>query len=113
MLLLRPLKVFSIMSPHRLAAKLLTRSPALGLDGRNVSRDNFPLPRLKFKLHSLAVKIHSGIGFFVLSGLPETKYSPGDSLVIYLGIAAYIGHRRGRQDSHGNVLSRNHIPMQY
>jgi hypothetical protein len=75
------------------------------VDGKTIKHKDFLLPQLGPKLSLLAAQIHKGIGLFVLRGLSTSRYSPGDSTLIYLGIAEYIGQRRGRQDRNGNVLS--------
>jgi len=75
------------------------------LDLENVTRDTFPLPRLKAKLENIAETLHSGIGFTVLRGLAPRKYSRFDNAIIYLGITSYIAETRGCQDSSGNMFS--------
>jgi hypothetical protein len=52
----------------------------------------------------LAEEITNGRGFFVLRGLDPTRYSKFKNIVIYVGIASYIGNRFGRQDEYGNML---------
>ncbi|PKS11057.1 hypothetical protein jhhlp_002818 [Lomentospora prolificans] len=69
-----------------------------------VCPSNFPLPKLQKRLQRAKEEIHSGVGFFVIRGIEQSKYSAEDSVVIYLGIARYIGDRLGFQDRDGNVL---------
>jgi hypothetical protein len=52
----------------------------------------------------LAKEIANGRGFFVLRGLDPMRYSKFKNIVIYVGIASYIGNRFGRQDEYGNML---------
>ncbi|KAL6856324.1 hypothetical protein J3F83DRAFT_448804 [Trichoderma novae-zelandiae] len=78
---------------------------ALGLDGDQVDRDNFRLPKLAPKLAQYAKAVHEQRGFFVLRGLEGSRYSVEDSTTIFLGIASYIADKRGLQDRKGNVLS--------
>jgi hypothetical protein len=52
----------------------------------------------------LAKEITNGRGFIVLRGLDPTRYSKSKNIVIYVGIASYIGNRFGRQDEYGNML---------
>jgi hypothetical protein len=80
------------------------KSAALELDGDDVSRCNFPLPKLGNKLQACSDALHNGRGFFVISRLDMGRYSVEDSVVVYLGIASYIGDERGLQDGRGNVL---------
>jgi hypothetical protein len=75
------------------------------LDLEDVTRNTFPLPRLKAKLESIAETLHYGIGFVVLRGLEPRKYSRFDNAIIYLGITSYIAEIRGCQDSSGNMFS--------
>lgn len=87
----------------------LTSIIALGLDGDQVDRDNFPLPNLASELAQCARIIHEQRGFFVLRGLEGSRYSVEDSTTIYLGIASYIADKRGLQDRKGNVLCKTHL----
>ncbi|KAL7965502.1 Clavaminate synthase-like protein [Trichoderma sp. SZMC 28014] len=77
----------------------------LCLDGDEVAQGNFPLPKLAPQLAQCAATIHQGRGFFVLRGLDQLNYSVEDSTIIYLGIASYIGDKRGLQDKKGTVLT--------
>jgi len=78
---------------------------ALGLDGDRVNRENFPLLSLRKRLRLLTSQLHDQCGFFILRGMNPREYTAGDNLVTFLGIADYVGQRRGRQDLSGNMLS--------
>ncbi|KAL6920942.1 hypothetical protein FSHL1_004918 [Fusarium sambucinum] len=78
---------------------------ALGLDGDKVSADNFPLPNLSRRLRASAETLHLGKGFVVIRGIDGAKYTNEDSVTIFLGVASYIGDKRGLQDRKGNMLS--------
>ncbi|KAK1237317.1 hypothetical protein MKX08_002942 [Trichoderma sp. CBMAI-0020] len=78
---------------------------SLCLDGDAVGQYNFPLPKLAPQLAQCAKAIHEGRGFFVLKGLDGLDYPVEDSTIIYLGIASYIGDKRGLQDKKGTVLT--------
>ncbi|KAJ4166222.1 hypothetical protein NW765_007449 [Fusarium oxysporum] len=77
----------------------------LGLDGDEVSPDNFPLPNLSRRLRASAETLHLGRGFVVIRGIDGKKYSVEDSVTIFLGVAGYIADKRGLQDRKGNMLS--------
>ncbi|KHN97279.1 Taurine catabolism dioxygenase TauD/TfdA [Metarhizium album ARSEF 1941] len=77
---------------------------ALCLDGDEVSKENFPLPRLGERLEKCSEVLHKGTGFFVMKGIDMSRYTVEDSVVIYLGMASYIADQRGIQDREGNVL---------
>ncbi|KAJ3569412.1 hypothetical protein NPX13_g6097 [Xylaria arbuscula] len=77
----------------------------LGLDGSEVSRENFPLPVLGSQLRDCAVEIHQGSGVFVIRGLVPEKYSAEDNTILFLGLASYIGDQRGVQSSKGAMLT--------
>jgi hypothetical protein len=79
----------------------------LGLDGDQIGRHNFPLPKLQPRLDTLTRELHDGRGFFLLRGLDPSDYSVEDNLLLFLGISSYIGPRLGRQDSKGNMISVN------
>jgi hypothetical protein len=78
---------------------------ALGLDGDKVSADNFPLPNLSRRLRASAEGLYFGRGFFIIRGIDVAKYTTEDSVTIFLGVASYIGDKRGLQDRKGNMLS--------
>lgn len=69
-----------------------------------LSVETFPLPKLGPVLRFLAQELHTGRGFFALSGLKSEKYSSETNVVLYAGLSSYIGGRRGQQDEHGNML---------
>ncbi|KAH7247062.1 hypothetical protein B0J15DRAFT_469120 [Fusarium solani] len=83
----------------------LANFKTLGLDGDEVSRDNFPLPNLSRRLRSSSETLHMGRGFVVIRGLEASRYTVEDSVTIFLGVASYIAEKRGRQDRKGNMLS--------
>jgi hypothetical protein len=87
----------------------------LGLYGSEVSSDNFSLPTVGPKLLRLAHDIHNGKGFAVVRGMKPEMFSIEDNVIAFLGISAYIGGKRGRQDEDGNMLSMSTLwsmPMQ-
>jgi hypothetical protein len=83
---------------------LICSSPALGLPLQCISQDTFPLPILSAQLKMLAAQLTSGVGFFHIRGLDPQRYSNETNVIIYLGISAYVGSKRGRQDELGNML---------
>jgi len=76
----------------------------LGLTKDEISQTTFPLPGLRARLLQTAQEVHQGRGFAVLRGLDPSKYSLADNVILYAGIASYIGNKRGLQDRSGNVL---------
>ena len=48
--------------------------------------------------------LHEGTGFAILRGLDSRKHTPEDNLIIFLGLASYIGDIRGVQDKHGTMI---------
>jgi hypothetical protein len=85
--------------------------PALGLDGDEVSADNFPLPNLSRRLRASAETLHLGRGFVVIRGIDGSKYTVEDSVTIFLGVASYIADKRGLQDRKGNMLCTFSEPL--
>ena len=79
---------------------------ALGVDGSEVSRTNFPLPSLGSKLFALAREVHCGRGFVNVRGLNPGDHSPEDNVIVFLGISSYVGEKRGRQNEDGEMLSQ-------
>jgi hypothetical protein len=83
------------------------RAERLGLGPESVSRETFPLPKLRSKLEDVANELHNGIGFAVLRGLDPELYTALDNVLLYLGVTSYIAEKRGCQDSSGNMISEN------
>jgi hypothetical protein len=81
----------------------------LGLDGHEVTRENFRLPTLQGKLLDLTNDLHRGKGFGRVAGLDSQKYSPEDNITIFLGISSYVGEGRGMQDIDGNMLVHKRV----
>ncbi|KAI0403357.1 Clavaminate synthase-like protein [Xylaria palmicola] len=77
----------------------------LGLNGSEVTRDNFPLPHLGARLQDCASNIHQGSGLCIIRGLTPGAYSAEDNTVIFLGLASHIGAQRGVQNAKGAMLS--------
>ncbi|KAK4203055.1 hypothetical protein QBC40DRAFT_31627 [Triangularia verruculosa] len=75
------------------------------LEGHEISRENFHLPTLGARLDQACRDVHNGRGFVIVRGLDPLKYSVEDNVMIFLGIAAYIGEQRGFQDKKGNMLT--------
>jgi hypothetical protein len=94
---------------RRLVYQISDFTTALGLDGDLVTLETFPLPNLRHILYVLCNEVHNGKGFFVLRGLDPAKYSVEDSMVIFLGIQAYIAEQRARQDDKGNMIGTYHV----
>jgi hypothetical protein len=81
-----------------------SHSTGLGLDGREATRENFPLPTLSPILRALAEELHDGCGFFAVRGLDPGRYSIEDNIIIFLGISSYVGEMRGKQDESGHIF---------
>ncbi|KAI0427245.1 hypothetical protein F5Y09DRAFT_37593 [Xylaria sp. FL1042] len=77
----------------------------LGLDGSEVSHENFPLPGLDSQLRECAVNIHRGSGVCIVRGLVSEQYSAEDNTIMFLGLASHIGGQRGVQTSKGAMLT--------
>ncbi|PMD57402.1 Clavaminate synthase-like protein [Hyaloscypha bicolor E] len=76
----------------------------LNLPFERVSQESFPLPTLGSKLKALAKGLVNGVGFLLIRGLDPKQFSNEANLVMYLGVSAYIGEKRGCQDELGNML---------
>ena len=63
-----------------------------------LDQTTFPLPNLHATLRAISRELHFGHGFKVVRGVPVSKYTREENLIIYAGISSHIGIR-GRQDS--------------
>ncbi|ETS76887.1 hypothetical protein PFICI_10761 [Pestalotiopsis fici W106-1] len=85
--------------------KALSRFKELGLDGDEISRENFVLPAIGPWLERCAIELHRGHGVVIIRGLDSTMYSDEDNTMIQLGVGDYLGQKRGVQSSKGAMLS--------
>ncbi|KAI1076677.1 Clavaminate synthase-like protein [Whalleya microplaca] len=76
-----------------------------GMDGDEVRRECFPLPSLQGRLDQCALEIHHGSGMCIIRGLNPEDYSVEDNIILFLGLADYIGDQRGVQSTKGAMLS--------
>jgi hypothetical protein len=100
-----PLKVSPLKPLEVHSSPVIDLARRLRLGPEGVTRETFPLPKLRSKLEAIAGDLHNGIGFSVLRGLDPAKYSVLDNVLLYLGVTSYIAEKRGCQDSSGNMIS--------
>lgn len=74
-----------------------------------ISPSTFPLPNLKRRLQEATKDVHDGQGCVIFRGLDPDKYCLKDNIILYAGIASYIGAKRGLQDEDGNVISKHDL----
>ncbi|OAL29618.1 hypothetical protein AYO22_02032 [Fonsecaea multimorphosa] len=67
-----------------------------------IDQTTFPLPKLHSELRGVSRELHFGHGFKVVRGVPVTRYSREDIIIIYAGISSHIAPLRARQDSRYN-----------
>jgi hypothetical protein len=70
-----------------------------------VNQETFNLPRLRTRLRQWSKDVHSGPGFVVIRGYPVHTLSPAERVVVFAGVASYIGNIRARQGQGGAALS--------
>ncbi|KAF2732073.1 Clavaminate synthase-like protein [Polyplosphaeria fusca] len=71
----------------------------------DISRVTFPLPTLGPRLRAISADLHRGSGLAILKNLQPDKYTPWENMVLYAGIASYIGDVRGTQSGSNHVLT--------
>lgn len=64
-----------------------------------INEETFPLSGLHKKLRDISKELHNGHGFKVLRGLPVSKHTSEDNIIIYAGVSSHVAPIRGRQDS--------------
>lgn len=74
-----------------------------GIDVPAITAADFPLPSLAAKLRAFLQEIESGLGVFLIRGLPMERYSKQDAGRIFWGIGAHLG-RSVAQNAYGDVL---------
>jgi hypothetical protein len=76
---------------------------AHGLALKDITRDNFPLPRLGKQLLDIREELMEGRGFALIRGLPVEGRSRAQTAAAFWGIGAHIG-RAVSQNKHGHLL---------
>jgi hypothetical protein len=76
---------------------------AHGLALKDITRDNFPLPRLGKQLLEIRDELMEGRGFALIRGLPVEGRSRAQTAAAFWGIGAHIG-RAVSQNKHGHLL---------
>lgn len=85
--------------------KALRHFQGLNLAPGFVSPKTFPLsPKLAASLANISKELHEGRGFGVLRGLNPSKYTPAENVIVFAGVASYVGEERAT-DPAGLTLS--------
>ena len=97
---------------HRLAAAEMEELAAAlrgvrsrGLATTAITRADFPLPVLAPRLRVLVEQARTGLGLFLLTGLPPDRFDEDDREAVFWGIGTHLG-RPVSQNSHGELLGR-------
>lgn len=72
--------------------------PALHKPLGFINQETFPLSKLHNTLREISHEIHAGHGFKVVKGVPVTRYTREENIIIYAGISSHLAPVRGRQD---------------
>jgi len=62
-----------------------------GRSWQDVTRDDFPLPRLGQRLQEIAEIIDTGLGIFLVSGVPVERMSSDDAALALWGLGQHVG----------------------
>jgi hypothetical protein len=62
-----------------------------GLDWRDLTRDDFPLPTLSDTLADIADELETGRGVVKLTGFPIERYGEGDLRTAFFGVGCHLG----------------------
>ncbi len=81
----------------------VARVEARGMALMDISRDDFPLPRLGDVLTDIGDEIMDGRGFALIRGLPTEGRSRAQIAAAFWGIGTYIGQARS-QNTQGHLL---------
>ena len=97
---------------HRLAAAEVEELAAAlrgvrsrGLATTAITRADFPLPVLAPRLRVLVEQARTGLGLFLLTGLPPDRFDEDDREAVFWGIGTHLG-RPVSQNSHGELLGQ-------
>ena len=76
---------------------------ARGLAWREITREDFPLPRLSKALAAVSEELERGRGVMLLRGLPVEGYTEEALRRLYWGIGVHLGTPR-YQNAHGELI---------
>jgi hypothetical protein len=76
-------------------AKVTDTKTELELARGFINPKTFPLPILSVPLAAISQDIHQGRSFSLIRGLETDKYSDEDNDILFSGLAAHVGSRRG------------------
>ena len=76
---------------------------ARGIDLFDVTRDDFPLPRMSGNIETVLYDLEGGRGFALLRGLPVGRWTNTENRIALWGLGAHLGLPVG-QDLAGNLL---------
>ncbi len=62
-----------------------------GLKIPAVTRDDFPLPGLSKRLAMILAELETGLGCFLIRGIPVARLGNDDAILAYWGIGAHLG----------------------
>ncbi len=74
-----------------------------GLDVLDITRDNFPLPKLAATLQRIQGDLQNGRGFGIIRGVPVNRYEIRQAAIAYFGIGAHFGEAVS-QNAKGHAL---------
>ena len=89
-----------------MAAELEAAVAAVGARGTDlfaITRDDFPLPRMRRHLGAMLGELEGGRGFVLLKGLPVARWSEAETRIAIWGIGTHLGRPVG-QDLAGSLL---------
>lgn len=69
----------------------LAHAKRKGLGIPDITREDFPLPRLSARLGDILRELETGRGFVLIRGLPVERYGEADASAIYWGIGQHLG----------------------
>lgn len=88
-----------LLELEQAAEPLVEREVQIG----QLTKADFPLPKLGAKLARLRQTLIAGKGFALLKGLPVERYSERELITLFFGIGAHLGSARS-QNADGHVL---------
>ncbi|KIH92036.1 taurine catabolism dioxygenase family protein [Sporothrix brasiliensis 5110] len=101
-----PLHVYLSTAEVKALELALSAFKALQIDGHEICKDNFvPPANIRDALFAASNSLHNATGVCIVKGLNPSLYSDSDNLLLFLGLASFIGDKHGIQDKKGNVIS--------
>jgi hypothetical protein len=73
---------------------------------KDMTAEDFPLPKLSKKLAEVRSTLLDGVGFYMMKGFPVNDWNREKQIAVYMGVVAYFGDRVHQNGKGGRLRQR-------